>query len=212
MRAELAAGVVCGLVLWALVRRRHLGAASSEPRLAAIDPKSAAATRAVTLLHDGGEAAQEITNSVLREALHDVNLHGTASIAGIGVEELLAAAGNGACVFCVEVDAEGEAPGGRALTRALKRLAADQRPLQGRGIAVLALARSVCAFSAASGGMDKFRGAARLEAALVKAGAQTLCAMGMAEVEVREVDESVLPWCRSLASALVYTRQARGQA
>ena len=71
---------------------------------------------------------------------------------------------------------------------------------------------SVCAFSAASGGMDKFRGAARLEAALVKAGAQTLCAMGMAEVEVREVDESVLPWCRSLASALVYTRQARGQA
>ena len=52
---------------------------------------------------------------------------------------------------------------------------------------------SVCSFSAAQGGSDKYRGALRLQSGLVDAGARKLHELGCAEMEVDEVDVGVSP-------------------
>ena len=67
---------------------------------------------------------------------------------------------------------------------------------------VLGIARSVCAFSAASGGSDKFLGAAKLQKALLEHGCTLLVPYGGAEVEMEEVEVSVLPWVDGVAAAL----------
>mmetsp|Transcript_45093 Transcript_45093/g.118237 ORF Transcript_45093/g.118237 Transcript_45093/m.118237 type:complete len:211 (-) Transcript_45093:204-836(-) len=74
--------------------------------------------------------------------------------------------------------------------------------LASKRIGVLGVARSVCAFSAASGGLDKYSGAAKLQKALVAVGCSVLVPLGGAEVEMEEVDVAVLPWVDGVAAAL----------
>ena len=69
-------------------------------------------------------------------------------------------------------------------------------------VGVLGIARSVCAFSAASGGSDKFLGAAKLQKALLEHGCTLLVPYGGAEVEMEEVEVSVVPWAKSLAAVV----------
>ena len=103
-------------------------------------------------------------------------------------------------LFIVECDKEGDSMGARKLVKALKT--AESGRLWGVRVAVLALAKSVCAFSAASGGDDKFRAGHRLLAALKAAGANALCTVGHAEVEVEEVETSVVPWLDELVRTI----------
>ena len=85
----------------------------------------------------------------------------------------------------------------------MRSLKAAQAPsLIGVQVAVLALAKSVCAFSAASGGDDKFMGGHRLLKSLQAAGAEAICKVGHAEVEVEEVEVSVIPWLKEVVSEL----------
>ena len=103
-----------------------------------------------------------------------------------------------AFIFIVEVDAEGDAGTARPLTRALKPLKlSTPDPLAGVHVAVIALAHSVCAFSAASGGADKYRGGQRLQNALVEAGAHLLRPLGCAEMVRREHRDARRPPPRS---------------
>ena len=120
-------------------------------------------------------------------------------MADIGTAQLNALP-NTCWIFVVEVDREGDSPAGRKLAKALK--SQDGNGLKGVQVAVLALARSVCSFSAASGGMDKFRGGARLQSALITAGASPLCQMGCAEVEMEEVEVSAVLSAKALASSV----------
>ena len=103
-------------------------------------------------------------------------------------------------LFVVECDKEGDSSCARKLMRSLK--AAQAPSLIGVQVAVLALAKSVCAFSAASGGDDKFMGGHRLLKSLQAAGAEAICKVGHAEVEVEEVEVSVIPWLKEVASEL----------
>lgn len=110
-----------------------------------------------------------------------------------------------AILFVVEVERDGTAcDGSRRWLRQLKR---EPQSLLGGGlhgmrVGVLALARNTCSFSAASGGAEKFAGATRLQKALLEFGCTLLVPMGCAEVEMEEVDVSVLPWADGVATAL----------
>lgn len=101
-------------------------------------------------------------------------------------------------LFIVEVESDGTScDGARKFLRRLTRSPATvfgAVDLSTKAIGVLALARSVCAFSAASGGSDKYAGAAKLQARLVGAGCELLVPMGTSEVELEDVDVAVLPW------------------
>ena len=120
------------------------------------------------------------------------------------VGDWMAASEGVVVLFIVEVEGDGTACD--AARRWMRKLKRDPESLLGgalrqKTIGVLALARSVCAFSAASGGVDKFSGAARLQRELVRYGCGQLLPMGMAEVEMEEVDTSVLPWADAAAAA-----------
>ena len=72
-----------------------------------------------------------------------------------------------------------------------------------RRVATLALCKSTCANSAAMLGKDKFSGATKLQAALCdRGGCTALLPVSCAEIEIQEVDESVLPWADGVIAAL----------
>ena len=103
----------------------------------------------------------------------------------------------------VEVESDGGASEtARKFLRSLKK---HPPPLGGaldsKRVGVLALARNVCAFSARSGGSNKYCGAAKLQKALIDAGATLLVPMGSAEVEMEEVEVSIIPWVKTVADA-----------
>ena len=110
-----------------------------------------------------------------------------------------------AVLFVVEVERDGT--GCDAARKFLRQLTKTPDPLFGdaglatKAVGVLGLARSVCSFSAASGGAEKFAGAARFQTRLVSAGCELLVPMGMAEVELEDVDKVVLPWADAAARA-----------
>ena len=110
-----------------------------------------------------------------------------------------------AVLFIVEVERDGTSCDAarkflRQLTKSPATLFGDAE-LATKAVGVLGLARSVCSFSAASGGADKFAGAARLQARLVSAGCELLVPMGMSEVELEGVEVAVLPWADAAARA-----------
>jgi len=88
----------------------------------------------------------------------------------------------------------------RKLMRALKAQA-DVGPLIGVRVAVLTLAHSVCAFSSASAGKAKFAAGENLLRALTAAGATALAEVGGTEVELDDVDVSVVPWAQKVREA-----------
>ena len=70
------------------------------------------------------------------------------------------------------------------------------------------MVRASNAFSAASGGQDKYRGALRIERMLTEIGCVLLAPMGMAEVEMEEVEMRVLPWADTVAAACSHVADA----
>ena len=105
-------------------------------------------------------------------------------------------------IVVVECESDGTAcTTARKFMRELKKL--GDTPLSGKKVAVLAVASSVCAFSAASGGSDKFGGGGKLLKALLEiGGGEALVKLGCAEVEQEEVETSVHPWVSSVRAAL----------
>ena len=106
-------------------------------------------------------------------------------------------------LFVIEVESDGSpSETARKFLRSLKK---QPPPLGGaldtKRVGVLALARNVCAFSAGSGGSNKYSGAAKLQKALIDAGATLLVPMGSAEVEMEEVEVSIIPWVDTVADA-----------
>ncbi|KOO26002.1 hypothetical protein Ctob_003310 [Chrysochromulina tobinii] len=113
-------------------------------------------------------------------------------------------------LFVIEVESDGSpSETARKFLRSLKK---QPPPLGGaldsKRVGVLALARNVCAFSAGSGGSNKYSGAAKLQKALIDAGATLLVPMGSAEVEMEEVEVSIIPWVDTVADACAVERQA----
>jgi peptide-methionine (S)-S-oxide reductase len=110
-----------------------------------------------------------------------------------------------AVLFIVEVERDGT--GCDAARKFLRQLAKSpttifgQADVASKAVGVLGLARSVCSFSAASGGADKFAGAARFQARLVSAGCELLLPMGTSEVELEGIEVAVLPWADAAARA-----------
>ena len=190
------------LLVWHTRRRLQKSSSKPEPTVVqaptepvATKPVAAPVAMAVHIAHDDGEASQAIAalvSSTMGEPSKVMSM--------VDVDCSQLNRDSTGWVFVVEVDREGDSTAGRKLSKALK--AQNPAGLNGAQVAVLALARSVCSFSAASGGMDKFRGGARLQSALVAAGASPLCQMGCAEVEMEEVEVSVVPWAKALAASV----------
>ena len=118
-----------------------------------------------------------------------------------------------AVLFIIEVERDGTAcDAARKFLRQLSKSSETvfgQTELRHKAIGVLGLARSVCSFSAASGGADKFAGAARFQRRLATMGCHVLLPMGMSEVELEAVDVAVLPWVDAAARAfeeLIHSR------
>ena len=120
-----------------------------------------------------------------------------------------------AAALLVVVEVESDGSGVDSARRFVKQLAAKRAspssaaspvgagPLGGKPVGVLAVGRSVCAFSAASvRGPGRFAGAVRLERRLVAAGGELLVPMGSSEVELEEVEIAVVPWADAVATAL----------
>ena len=194
-----AAGTAALAVAW-LLRRRKFTHAAAAPAIVESSPPPLIP---LTIVADGSADASNAVADALIKALSGVCACEREDIAPRAATRS-EMKGQGCYVFVVECDKEGEAPAIRGLVKSLK-------PLKGKGtlevhVAVLALAFSVCAFSAASGGSDKYRGGKRLQTTLVDAGATLLTELGTAEVELTELDESVLPWARTLQAAIVEKR------
>lgn len=123
----------------------------------------------VSVLYSGESAAQ--IAALLAGHLGEQLVSPPASVDGINTDALRAtsASTSGAAstlLFLLECEQDGMlAADARKLQRELKK-AADSACLAGCHVAVLALARSVCAFSAASTGADKYSGATKLQAAV----------------------------------------------
>ncbi|EOD24895.1 hypothetical protein EMIHUDRAFT_224435 [Emiliania huxleyi CCMP1516] len=128
-------------------------------------------------------------------------------------------------VVVVECESDGEpCPAARQFVRALRRSEnfANYSQSIGRRAAVLGLASSVCANSAAQlGDGDKYTGASRVERALIAGGCTALLKMGTMEadqldaapltaaplrpptqVELQSPEESAIPWARAVCAAL----------
>lgn len=141
------------------------------------------------LVHLGEESTQAIT-AVVRERLGP--RVGDADWRTTKAETLL---------LVVECESDGSAcTSARKFMRALKQ--ADELAGTPRRVACLALARSVCANSAAMLGADKFNGCAKVQRALQDRGCSVLLPIGGAEIELEEVEVSVLPWADRVAAAL----------
>lgn len=159
---------------------------------------------AVRLLYDGASAEQisELVANELKAA--GLACDAAAPLASVDAAAFAGDSAGRASIFVVECDREGDVPAARKLVRGLKKAAGPDAAsaLSDGTVAVLALAASVCAFSAASAGKEKYKGGARLLADLQALGARQLSPLGGAEVEVEEVDVHVLPWARSVCAAL----------
>ena len=198
-------------MLW-LTRRRQQQAAAvvSTPDDEAADTSTAPQRRLIGLVSesvaDSSVAVVGVLERILGEGFEIERLE----LANLkGPEAAASLQGGGCYVFVVEVESDGEAPAARPLTRSLRSMRLTEAgSLEGTRVAVLSLAHSVCAFSAAQGGSDKFRGGARLQSGLVDAGARALLALGTAEVEVEEVDTAVVPWAEELRAALLREEEA----
>ena len=154
----------------------------------------------VTLVGDSTADSSTAAMEVLRETLSDGYECSFVNLKDLSVDQLRQ---GGTFLFVLEMDKEGEASAARPLTRALRPLRQTAAGcLDGTTIGVLALAHSVCAFSAASGGDDKYRGGARLQNGLIEMGARLLHKLGTAEVEIEEMGTCVLPWARVIKEAL----------
>lgn len=175
-------------------------AQEDEQRAAAALNEAQSAKHLVTIVLDSAVDSSTAIASLTEATLASVCNCERVDISKLNIDALQ---GGGQFIFLVELDREGEATAARPLTRALRPLRlAGSHALDHTHVAVLALAHSVCAFSAASGGPDKFRGAARLQSGLVDAGCTLIHAMGTAEVEIEEVEQSVLPWIQAIDGAL----------
>jgi hypothetical protein len=109
-------------------------------------------------------------------------------------------------ILVVDCEADGEpcAPAAKFL-RTLRRSEcfANFSESIGRRVAVLALARSVCSNSSAMlGSTEKFSGGARVLKTLLASGCTRLVPLGMAEVELQPVEACVIPWARSVCTAV----------
>jgi len=159
----------------------------------------------VSVLYSGESAAQ--IAALLAGHLGEQLVSPPASVDGINTDALRAtsASTSGAAstlLFLLECEQDGMlAADARKLQRELKK-AADSACLAGCHVAVLALARSVCAFSAASTGADKYSGATKLQAVLTSLGASAVLPLGCAEIEVEEVEVAVLPWFKRLQATV----------
>ena len=108
-----------------------------------------------------------------------------------------------ALVLVVECEQDGGLGGAaRKLLRSLSK--GDDDRFSGRtpSVGLLAIGKSVCANSSAMLGRDKWSGAAKLQSALHSAGCTPLVAMGGVEIELEDIEASVLPWARTVREAL----------
>ena len=105
-----------------------------------------------------------------------------------------------ALVLVIECEQDGELCA--AARKFLRESRKPDRQLSGRNVACLALARSVCVNSANMLGADKWKGAARIQRSLVDQGCTPLVEISCIEIELEDVDASVLPWARKLADTM----------
>ena len=163
---------------------QHAGQKGAEKQQSSVQlPPLPMPSRPVCIIYDGSADSSRAVANILEEQLGTGFDCASSELANLPTDALRV---GGAFLFVVECDKEGEATAARPFTRALRPLRmADSQALDGASVGVLALAHSVCAYSAASGGSDKFRGGARLLSSLTEAGARPLHALGMAEMEVR---------------------------
>lgn len=105
-----------------------------------------------------------------------------------------------ALVLVIECEQDGELC--TAARKFLRESSKPERRLGGRKVACLALARSVCVNSANMLGADKFKGAARIQRALMDQGCTPLVEISCVEIELEDVDASVVPWARTLAGTM----------
>lgn len=154
------------------------------------------------IIHDEAEAAMSIA-AVVSERLSACShvCDQRLPMADFNPAEHLPGASETVWIMIVDVDREGESAAARRLTKAVRSLKGET-PLAGVRVGVLTLAHSVCAFSAASGGAEKFSAGAKLQAALAAAGSNILVPQGCAEVEVQEVEETVEPWVDAVDRAV----------
>lgn len=160
---------------------------------------------AARILFEGESAEQiaELVSKELQAAGHACDA--AACLSSLDASTFVGASAGRFLVFVLECDREGDASAARSLVRKLKKTFppdAASVALAGASVAVLALARSVCAFSAASAGKEKYQGGARLLTDMQALGARQLCPTGGAEIEVEDVDVHVLPWARTVCAAL----------
>ena len=150
------------------------------------------------VLHLGDESTRQITHLVLN-ALGPSATMAEWSVAHGGV---LVRCTCSVLVLIVECEQPDGAPcaTARKFLRELRR--SDAFAHTNPKVACLALARSVCANSAAMLGDDKWAGAAKIQRALVDKGCTTLVKMGGAEIELEAVETSVLPWAQQVREAL----------
>ena len=111
-----------------------------------------------------------------------------------------------ALLLLVECDPDGtQSDVARKFLKDVKKsdtFTSDSAAIQ-RRVATLALCKSTCANSAAMLGDGKFTGAKRLQTALTdKHGCTALLPVTCAEIEIQEVDESVMPWVDAVIAAL----------
>ena len=155
---------------------QHAGQKGAEKQQSSVQlPPLPMPSRPVCIIYDGSADSSRAVANILEEQLGTGFDCASSELANLPTDALRV---GGAFLFVVECDKEGEATAARPFTRALRPLRmADSQALDGASVGVLALAHSVCAYSAASGGSDKFRGGARLLSSLTEAGARPLHAL-----------------------------------
>ena len=152
----------------------------------------------VAVLHLGEESTRQITKLVCE----------TLGARASELSDIKAALSSTAAILVLVVECEqdgghcGPGTAARKFLRELKKSETFATASTQRKVACLALARSVCANSAAMLGADKWKGGGMVQSAVVAAGCVPLVAMGTAEIELEEVEDSVLPWARLVSSAL----------
>lgn len=103
-------------------------------------------------------------------------------------------------VLVIECEQDGELCA--AARKFLRESRKPERLISGRKVACLALARSVCVNSANMLGADKYKGAARIQRALVDQGCTPLVEISCVEIELEDVETSVVPWARKVADKM----------
>jgi hypothetical protein len=93
-------------------------------------------------------------------------------------------------LFIIESDSDGGCMEVRKFLRVLKKA----QPMAGFAFCTLALARSACSFSAASLGAEKYKVGRKVSKSLAERNGREVIEMGTAEVELEDINESIVPW------------------